>query len=404
MVDVTAAMRSEKAAAVDHARAHGHSLDFAVHAPTEAALAFYEDLAADGVAAPAQSAAWIRTWIESLKPDCAIAIATDAGRPVFALALELVKSGPIRLLRFMGDRHANGSFPATRKDWLAKLSDRHIAELFAKIREARPDVDLLHFERLAPAIDNARNPLLQFAHHPSPNLALAVDLDGGFEAVLGRTSAKRKRKKHRSQTRKFEAAGGFRRIEAQTPEEVDRLLAAFFDMKEQRFRKMGIANVFGDDRVRLFFSELFKSGLTGEQRLVLHGLEVGGKLRAVTGSSLCGKRVICEFGAIAEDDLSHASPGDFLFFENIREAADKGFALYDFSVGDEPYKRLWCDTEITQFDVLVPLSFKGRIYMRGLRLLAAAKGAVKNNPVIWNFIKRLRKRNAGNAPPAETDD
>ena len=75
-----------------------------------------------------------------------------------------------------------------------------------------------------------------------------------------------------------------------------------------------------------FFRALFAEALADVQPpFVLHGLEVDGKLRAVTGSSRSGKRLICEFGAIAEDDLAHASPGDFLFFDNIEEACEQGF-------------------------------------------------------------------------------
>ena len=207
---------------------------------------------------------------------------------------------------------------------------------------------------------------------PSPNLSLAVDLGGGFDALLLRASGKRKRKKHRSQMRKFEAVGSHRRIEAETPDEVNRLLDAFFEMKEFRFRKMGIANVFGDEQVRAFFRALFTDALAEDKpSFVLHGLEVAGKLRAVTGSSRSGKRLICEFGAIAEDDLGHTSPGDFLFFDNIQEACETGFAVYDFSVGDEPYKRLWCDIETQHFEVLIPLTLKGR----ALALDAAARRA-----------------------------
>ncbi len=117
-------------------------------------------------------------------------------------------------------------------------------------------------------------------------------------------------------------------------------------MKEFRFRKMGITNVFADEQVRAFFRALFTQALAEDKpAFVLHGLEVAGKLRAITGSSRSGKRLICEFGAIAEDDLGHTSPGDFLFFDNIQEACETGFEVYDFSVGDEPYKRLWCDIE-----------------------------------------------------------
>src|SRR5690606_18358165 len=135
-----------------------------------------------------------------------------------------------------------------------------------------------------------------------------------------------------SQVRKFEAVGSYRRITASTAEETATLLDAFFAMKEQRFRKMGIANVFGGPGVREFFHALFADALTEPTpRFVLHGLEVAGKLRAVTGSSRCGRRLICEFGGIAEDELSHASPGDFLFFDNIRQACEEGMAVYDFS-------------------------------------------------------------------------
>ncbi|MBW8909229.1 MAG: GNAT family N-acetyltransferase, partial [Mesorhizobium sp.] len=182
---------------------------------------------------------------------------------------------------------------------------------------------------------------------------------------------------------------------------------AFFEMKESRFAKMGIADVFSDSKVRAFFRALFADALAEERpSFLLHGLEVAGKLRAVTGSSRSGKRLICEFGAIAEDDLAFTSPGDFLFFDNIQEACELGFAVYDFSVGDEPYKRLWCDIEIQHFEVLAPLTLKGRALAAALRQGTRAKAFIKNNPTAWKLTKMLRRKTAGQAaaPPAAEDD
>jgi CelD/BcsL family acetyltransferase involved in cellulose biosynthesis len=179
-----------------------------------------------------------------------------------------------------------------------------------------------------------------------------------------------------------------------------RLLDAFFAMKEFRFRKMGIANVFGDAEVQAFFRSLFIDALReSPPPFVLHALEVGGKLRAVTGSSLSAKRLVCEFGAIAEDDLGHTSPGDFLFFENIGEACRQGLEVFDFSVGDEPYKRLWCDIETRHFDVVAPLTAKGQLLARSLRLKAGVKARIKNSPTIWKLTKLLRRRAAGQPQP-----
>ncbi|WP_292332686.1 GNAT family N-acetyltransferase, partial [Mesorhizobium sp.] len=110
------------------------------------------------------------------------------------------------------------------------------------------------------------------------------------------------------------------------------------------------------------------------------------------------------FGAIAEDDLAFTSPGDFLFFDNIQEACELGYQVYDFSVGDEPYKRLWCDIAVQHFEVLAPLTLKGQALATGLREGARAKAFIKNNPTIWRLTKMLRRRAAGQAAPAPAGD
>lgn len=367
-------------------------------------LAAYADFCRSAVFAPAQSAQWVGHWTEQVQPDAIIATLAVGGSPVLALALEIERRGPFRIARFMGGRHANGNFAAADPSWLKEVSCPAVRTLFDAVANARPDIDVVALQRLLPDLDGAINPLARLPSFASPNLSLAVDLDGGFDAVLSRMGGKRKRKKHRSQTRKFEAAGGFRRLQARSPEEVHSLLYAFFAMKEFRFRRMGIANVFGDPQVRIFFHKLFAEALKeDEPSFLLHGLEVAGKLRAVTGSSVSGTRLICEFGAISEDDLAHASPGDFLFFENIREADENGFAVYDFSVGDEPYKRLWCDIETRHLDVLVPLTMKGRTLAACLRGNAGIKAFIKNSPKIWSMTKALRRKTAGKRSPTDED-
>ncbi len=406
MIDATASFDGNgSAAAVAMQRASSaRAVHVAVAAASPETLAAYEQFCASAVFAPAQSASWVRHWVGEVRPDAIIAALRIDGSPVLALALEIVRSGPFRIARFMGDRHANGNFAAADPTWLTSVDCRAIRSLFDEIARARPDIDVLALQRLLPNLEGRTNPLTALPSFPSPNLSLAVDLNGGFDALLSRASGKRKRKKHRSQTRKFETAGGFRRLQATTPEQVHSLLYAFFAMKEFRFRRMGIANVFGSADVRLFFHALFTGALReAEPSFILHGLEVAGKLRAVTGSSISGKRLVCEFGAIAEDELAYASPGDFLFFENIKEACQQGFEIYDFSVGDEPYKRLWCDIETQHADVLVPLTARGRALSFVLHQNARAKAFVKNSPTIWKLTKMLRRKAAGKQVPAEDD-
>ena len=145
-----------------------------------------------------------------------------------------------------------------------------------------------------------------------------------------------------------------------TPAQASEFLDAFLEMKSGRLKKLGVANVFSDPGVQAFFHQLFAEAATdAEPKFVLNALEVGGTIRAVTGSSRSGDRLICDFAAIADDDLTQASPGDYLFYENIAEACRDKFAVFDFGVGDEPYKRHWCDIETEHFDVWAPLTARG---------------------------------------------
>ena len=380
----------------------GREIAVAVHTDRAAALAAYAAFPAVAFS-PSQSPAWIAAWATEVEADLVVATLSADGRLQLALALEVVRSGPFRVARFPGGRHANGNFPPVAA--AADIDRKALEGLLDAIAAARPDIDLVALERLPDRVEGVDNPFLLLPHAQSPNLALAVDLDGGFDALLSRSSGKRKRKKHRSQTRKFEAAGGYRLITASTPEECDRLLSAFFAMKRDRFAKMGVADVFAEPAVKAFFRRLFVGALGPAQPdFVLDALEVGGTLRAVTGSSRCGSRLICEFGAIREDDLAQTSPGDFLFFENIQRACRDGFTVYDFSVGDEPYKRLWCDIETRQFDVLAPLTTKGRILALGRRGINRGKAWLKNNRTVWTLVKKLRRRSAAQTEPAQPED
>ncbi len=403
MVDAVVAAKAPAGIARAATRAETTSFRIIEDAASAEAVAACEALVPRAVAAPAQGLAWIRAWRETVRPDSIAVLIVDDGRPVFLLALEIVGKGPCKVARFIGETHANGNFVMADRTWLAGgAASAAMPGLIAAIAAARPDIDVVALERLLPDYEGIANPLLALPHAKSPNLSLAVDLDGGFQRVVSGPSGKRKRKKHRTQARKYEAAGGYRRIEANTGEEVDRALDAFFAMKASRFRQAGIVNVFGEADVQAFFRRLFRDALPlSPKPFVLHGLEVGGKLRAVTGSSRSGNRIICEFGSIADDEMVHASPGEYLFFDNIEEACAEGLAVYDFSVGDEPYKRLWCDIETQHLDVLLPLTLKGRLVAGSMRLFSALKSSIKNNPTIWRITKALRRRTAGQSAPEQ---
>ena len=368
--------------------------------PWPEALPRYSEFCGVALHAPHQSPHWLDAWQKATGAEMVVAFI----RGSFALPLEIVRSGFVRTARLPGSTHANGNFAPFIADRPTKI---HAAELAAALRRLSPAIDVLSLERMETQLAGTANPLAALRTGASPNLALATDLSGGFEAVLSRHSGKRKRKKHRSQLRRFEEAGGWRRIPASTPDEIARHVAAYQQMKAAQFARMGVSDPFAGPQMGAFLRDAYSGG-QGATRFVLHGLEVGGRLRAVSGSSITAASVTCDFCAFAEDELVQASPGDFLFFENIAEACADGHAVYDFSVGDQPYKRQWCDLERTQFDIFLPVSLKGEVAARLMAARGAIKRRVKESPLLWRTtqaIRRLTGRAAApGAQPADAED
>lgn len=374
--------------ALAKARADGQDLEIVVQRADEQACADYRSFASPRVTGAAQTPLWYETWLKTSGESGHIVWLLDNGHPVAALPLAEVRRNGMSTLQFAGGGHANGNFcPSARPDLHVPIET-----LTHTVLRAVPNAAVLSLERQHHALAGQENFLAAAATRSSPNIALAASLAGGFAGLLERANGKKKAKKRRMQLRRFEEAGGAELKTAATIAEIDEIVGAFFRMKHARFEKAGIPDVFAEPRIQKFWRDLFVASLSDPTGpFSIEALFVGGTPRAITGSSLLADRSICEFGAIEDDDLTSTSPGEYLAYSNIETACAKGCHFYDFSVGDEAYKRSWCDTEITHFNVIVPLSAMGRMAVFGSNFLVDAKQRVKSNPRLLGVAKALRR-------------
>jgi CelD/BcsL family acetyltransferase involved in cellulose biosynthesis len=207
MVDATASFEGNRLAATEALpRAlPADSAGLSVSVADGSALAAYAEFCRSALFAPAQSAAWILNWAAHTGAGAVVATPGMEGRPVFAGA----GSYPQRTV----PRCPSWWAPCQRQPrrcrprWLAEGDCRALRSISRQSAGPGPISTSIALERLLPDLEGTANPLASFPHFPSPNLSLAVDLAGSFDALLSRASGKRKRKKHRSQMRKFDAAG-----------------------------------------------------------------------------------------------------------------------------------------------------------------------------------------------------
>lgn len=346
---------------------------------------------------------WVKTWSRFVNPNILIVTAKKNGQTVLALPLEIVpKFGLKKVVQFVGGSHANANFPAMRTQLSPAEAQQFLSHLNHVLKAAPWAVDAIMLERQLTELNGIPNPLLENGSSISPNVSLHLRVDQSFDAVLETRSAKRKRKRYRSQQRKFEACGGFAILNPCEKHEVEPLLDNYFSMKAQQLQGKGVANVFGDPKEQLFFKALFadKNQQT-DHKFHLSGLNVGGKIRTVYGWSMHGTRQMVHFTAFADDELTTASPGDFLNFSMIEAACNGPTEIYDLGVGDEGYKRSWCDVETWHRDTIIGVSLRGKLAKLQFDGTRSVKRWIKNNETLWAIAKRLRKLKTGQKPASQ---
>lgn len=355
-----------------------------IAAARAAVAAIGPDMVFTGYQHPAFLSAWIGT--DGYRP--MFLMLNADGHGAVLLPLERRENG---VAGYCGGRHANGNFPVGRREDILALEKTGEAAIKAAIGAAGVPANSLFLERQHLRWDGLTNPFVFSSSVASPNIALSFAIDGEFDHVLHNKLGKNKRKKLRSYRRKLDVTGTGAFQHPVPPEQVPRFLDRFLALKAERFRQAGITNVFGDDRTKDFLLDLFSDGAPNH---TLHGLTLDGEIIAVIGCTGHGGRLTVEFGAF---DPEHASlrPGELLFFSAIAHACETGVAIFDFGIGDEPYKRSWCDIETVHMDTTIGLTLPGKARAFAQDWRSRAVRAIKTNDRVWSAVKSVRRALAG---------
>jgi CelD/BcsL family acetyltransferase involved in cellulose biosynthesis len=342
-----------------------------------------------------QTPDWYETWCAAHgETPLLVGISLD-GRPACLLPLSVARRSGLRMARFIATRFSNVNFPPMSQAFIARCDPKSMAALHNDLRQLlAPHADLLLLDRMPAAWRGASNPFLAFSHVASVNASFQITLHDDFEQVLRQVNAKRRRKKFRNTQRKLEEFGGYEIVHATTPADARMLLDTFFEQKSQRFDAKGLVDVFAPTRVQAFFHALAQRSVgSNDKPLAMAALRLKGTggLAAVTGLSVSDGYVICQFGSIDHALSADASVGEQLFHHLIEECCIDGMECFDFGIGDQPYKRSWCDVETAQYDIHLPLTVRGALLAPLLRLATAAKKKVKGSARLNGLARRVQR-------------
>lgn len=343
---------------------------------------------------PFQSFDWLINWQacvgnrKGVQP--AIVMGRDAyGEISFILPLAIECIFGLRRLVFLGRELCDYNAPLLAPGFTLSESPENwwkaITDAIKQTLDCR--YDLVFLDKMPESVENLPNPLCALKTSPSPSRGYRTSLGTNWDDFYMAKRSSHARRADGRKLRRLQAMGDIRFATAQTGNEIRETLNVLFSQKSRSFARMGVPNLFTEPG----YSDFFMSTAISAPGLVhVSRLYVGSECVAANLGLLFDRSYFSVL--ISHDDgPSHPhSPGKLHQHHLMRFAMAEGCERFDFTIGDEPFKRDWADCVLQLHHHVAAASLLGKAValwtVGGLK----TKRAIKQTPRLGRFAVRLR--------------
>jgi len=342
-----------------------------------------------------QSFDWLANWqrhvggLQEVIPAIVVGRGTD-GEILFILPLAVETSGALRRLTWLGWQLCDYNAPLLAGRFSARVSPERFLMAWRSTvailqSDARFRFDLIDLQKMPECAGAQRNPFIDLKVSAHPSGAYAAMLGRDWEAFYAAKRSPSTRKRERRQLRQLAEHGKLRFVEVEGDHERTRTLATMFEQKSLAFARMGVDDPFLRPGHRTFFLAAANDAAL-QERIHVSRLDVGTRMVAASvGLRYRG----CYYLILSSYDggeLSRFGPGRAHLHELLRHAIAQGIECFDFTVGDEPYKRDWSDTDINVYDHLMAVNLRGHLVAGLTAQFRRVKRCIKQSPSLLLYF------------------
>jgi len=317
-----------------------------------------------------------------------------ASETLFILPFAKESTGPMRRLTWLGSQLCDYNAPLIAQHFSDRVS---AARFFAAWREvtdllpleARSRFDLIDLQKMPECVGEQRNPFVDLKVHLHPSGAYITDLGGDWEELYAAKRSGATRKRERRQLRQLAQFGKLTFVDVAGTDERTRTLTALFEQKSRAFARMGVDDLFLKPGRREFFLSLANDP-TLQGLIHISRLDVGERIAAAGVGLKFRNCYYLILSSYADGELARFGPGRAHLHELLWYAIEQGCRHFDFTVGDEPYKHDWADTELKLYDYLQAGSTRGELLGLTIAQFRRVKRLIKQSPALWQVFRKGR--------------
>jgi CelD/BcsL family acetyltransferase involved in cellulose biosynthesis len=325
------------------------------------------------------------------------------GQPLFLLPLAVERCGGIRRLTFLGHDLCDYNAPLLAEGFAACVGRGRFKTLWGEIAaslQQQPHLrhDAVELTKMPETVGRQHNPFLELKVEHNPSSAYLTRLGPDWDEFYREKRSSATRRRDRTKRNRLAEHGELAFVSVQSPDEAARTLHALMRQKRKSLARIGVGDIFDRPGQREFYLELATnpklSGFVHVSRF-----DIGAHWTAINlGLAFRG----CYYHVLAsytDGELARFGPGSLHLRELLRYAIARGLTEFDFTIGDEPYKREWSDRTLNLFDHTAAATLRGWPATLLSAWVRRPKRLIKQNARLHRLVVGVRAAVRGRIGP-----
>ena len=343
---------------------------------------------------------WLAAWyrhvgsIAGIVPVIAVGYFAS-GETALIIPLAAEPGRRVRRLRWFGQDLCDYNAPLLSPDFSQRVAPACFVALWRGLckqiqNDPQTRYDWIDLEKMPQTIGAQTNPFTHLAVTLNPSGAHLTRLGDDWEKFYFDKRSSATRRHDRAKRRHMSQFGEVRFVSCASDEDARRTMEQLIEQKRHALSRRGIPDIFSRPGIENLFL-----GIASNEALrhLFHvsRIEVGDTCVAANFAILFGD---CYYHVLASyDDTAPAAqfgPGALHLRELLAHAIKQGFKRFDFTIGDEPYKREWADSGLSLYDYSAPATWRGwpaSLSSIGRRRI---KRFIKQTPALWGPVSCAR--------------
>jgi CelD/BcsL family acetyltransferase involved in cellulose biosynthesis len=315
------------------------------------------------------------------------------GDLMFILPLALERRYLVRQLCWLGGDLCDYHAPILAHECRAHLGADGFAPLWHDIlallrTSPRFRFDVIDLQQMPETVGGEANPFVDLNVTLHPSGAHIAALTGDWDEFYAAKRSAATRKGERKKLKQMAARGaiGFADVDA-----IDALhtMDVLIAQKGRTLARMGVENFFARPGYREFFVDLATDpALAGYVHVAR--MSVGPTIAATSFGLVHRGCYYLMLSSYVDGEIAKYGPGRAHLHELLRRAIGRGLVYFDFTVGDESYKREWSDVELRLYDHTAAATMRGLPVAAAMAGYRRAKRLIKQTPALWRAFSTAR--------------